>query len=138
MTQFHVSWNEDGSATVVARLTARAGTGTATGVSGEGNWIKQADLTSITCAVYDLNSSTPGTAITSPTVTVATAVQDSPVTNGAIWPLDQTGWNFYHDLAETNFPTSDHRYRVVYTVTPTAGGVFWGAFEGIAVRKAPA
>lgn len=137
MTQFHVEWQEDGAATAVARLTARAGTGTATGVSGEGKWLKQADISTITCGVYDLDSATPGTAVATPSVVVATAIQDSPVTDGAIWPLDATGWNFYHDLADTNFPTANHRYRVIYTVTLTGGTVFWGDFEGVARKKVP-
>lgn len=138
MTDCNVEWREDGSAVAVARLAAWNGSGSATGVSGEGRWLEQADIEAITCAVYDLNSATPSTPTSEPTVTVATAVQDTPVTNGEIWPKDDIGWNFRHVLAATCFPTANHRYRVIYTLTLTGGEETWGSFEGVAKQKVPA
>lgn len=138
MTAYRTEWFEDGAATVVARLCDRDATGAATGVDGEGKWVKEADISTITCGVYDLDSATPGTAIATPTVTVATAIEDTPVTNGQIWAVDDTGWNFYHDLDGTNFPTANHKYRVIYTVTMTGGKVWWFDFVGVARQKVPA
>lgn len=130
---YAVTWHEDGSCTALARVTARDGTGAATGVSGEGKWVKQADLTSITCAVYDRSSTTPDTAIASPTVTISSAIQDTPVTDGVIWDVDGTGYNFLHDLAHTNFPSGGHRYLIEYIFTPTSGNKYPAlSFDGVA------
>jgi hypothetical protein len=128
--EFQVTWNEDGGATVLGRITARDGSGAATGISGEGNWLEPADVATITCKVFDLDSATPNTAFATPTVTVVTSVVDPPVTSTAIWTLDSTGYNFIHDLAASNFPTGKHRIRVEYEVTLTGGGKFHGAFTG--------
>jgi len=132
-SEFKVAWNEDGSATVLGRITARNGSGTATGVAGEGKWLQQADVSTITAAIFDLDGATPDTAATpAPTVTVATDVLDTPVTDDEIWTADTVGYNFLHDLANTEFPEADRRYRVEYTVTLTGGGVFHGAYQGTA------
>ena len=137
MSAFKVAWQEDGTATVLGRITARDGTGTATGVNGEGNWLKQADISTITCAVFDLSSSTPTTAIATPTVTIATHVLDTPVTTNVLWTQETgtvTGYNFLHDLPASAFPTGEHIYRAEYKITTTGGAVLWGAFEGPAER----
>jgi hypothetical protein len=134
MSEFGVTWKEDGDATVLARLTARNGTGAATGEDGEGNWLEQADVDTITCKVFDMDDD-PDTAIATPTVTVSSAIQDTPVTTNVIWTKDTVGYNFIHDLAASNFPTGGRRYRVEYTVTLVAGkggGVMHGAYEGVA------
>ena len=127
---FQVEWTEDSDATVLGRITARNGTGTATGVAGEGNWLKQADITSITRKVFDLESATPETAIFSSTVTVSTAVLDTPVTTSVLWTKDTTGYNLLDDIAASNFPTGRRTYRVEYVVTLTGGAVFHGAYKG--------
>ena len=129
-TPIKVVFSEDGSATALARVTARDATGAYTNVSGEGNWLKVADLSTITCAVYDLDSATPTTATVSPTVTVATAIQDTPVTDGKIWDVDEIGYNFIHDLASTVFSAGGHLYRIEYKFTTTGSAVGWAVFEG--------
>lgn len=129
---YKVDWNEDGDCTVLARVTARNGTGLATGIVGEGNWIKQADLSTITCKVFDLSSATPDTPITTPTVTIASAILDAPVTATTLWEQDDTGYNFLHDLAAANFPTGDHRYLVEYEFTLTGGAKFHLVLDGVA------
>lgn len=134
MSIFQTVWQEDGSCTVLGRLTARDGTGAATGVPGEGNWIKQADMTSITCAVFDRRSTTPDTSITTPSVSVASAIIDTPVTSNTLWTADTTGYNFIHDLGPLNFPTSRHIYLVEYKFTTTGGAVLWGKFCGPATE----
>ena len=132
MSHFTVVWNEDGSPTVLGRITARDGTGAATGVDGEGNFLKQADISTITCAIYDRSGTTPEVAISTPTVTISTSVLDTVITANTIWTMDDTGYNFLHDLADTAFPTGGSLYVVEYVVTLTGGAVFHGVFEGIA------
>lgn len=127
-----VSWQEDGSATCLARITADDGTGAETGVPGEGNWVKQADLSTITCGIYDLLSSTPGTAISTPTVTISTAIQDTPVTSQALWSEDRIGWNFKHKLASTSFPAGGRKYLVEYIFTTTGSAKWTVQYVGIA------
>jgi len=121
---WQVEFHEDESCTVLARLCARDGSGDATGEDGEGNWLEQADFSTITCAVYDVSSDTPNTAIATPTVTIATHVLDTPVTTAVIWTRDTVGYNFAHDLPKTAFPTGNNEYEVVYTFTLTGGTVF--------------
>ena len=130
---FYVRWAEDGSATVLARVTARDGTGSYTGVRGEGNWLKQADVSTITCKVFDLDGTDPTTPTREPAVTVSSAILDTPVTDGEDWDEDDTGYNFQHDLLSTDFPTGERRYRVEYKFTLTgSGAVFHGSFQGTA------
>lgn len=129
---FNVQWVEDGTATVLGRLTARNGSGSATGIDGEGNWLQQADISTITCKIFDLDSDTPGTATETPTVTISSVILDTPITTNVIWTKDTTGYNFIHDLSATYFPTGERRYRAEYEVTLTGGAVFHGVYVGTA------
>lgn len=129
---YNVEWREDGDCTILARVTARDGSGAATGVSGEGNWLEPADVSSITCKVFDLNGETPDTPSTAPTVTVGDAILDPPITAETLWTQDATGYNFLHDLAASNFPLGDHRYLVEYKFTLTGGAVFHLVLDGVA------
>lgn len=129
MQIFDVHWNEDGSATCLARLVARNGSGDA--IVGEGKWLEQADVSSITCKVID--ESDDDTEITpAPTVTPAGSIIDTPVTDGVIWTQDSTGYNFLHDLAYTCFPTGGTMYRVEYYFVLSGGGRFGVGFRGVA------
>jgi hypothetical protein len=135
-TKISVTWREDGTATVLGRLVSRSGSGSATGVAGEGNFVQQADLSSITCAVFDLSGGTPDTSIATPTITVSTDVLDTVVTTTVIWTADGTGsaavtgYNFLVDLAASNFPKGGHVYSVEFTITATGGGVSKAVYEG--------
>lgn len=129
-----VTWQEDGTATVLARVCARDATGAWTGEKGEGRFVKQADLSSITCNVFDRSSETPSTAIATPTVTISSAIQDSPVTNQEIWTLDTVGYNFVYDLAASNFPTGGNEYLVEFKFTTTGGTVWHLVFQGPAAK----
>ena len=128
---FNVNWNEDGSCTILGRVTARNGTGEATGISGEGNWIKQADVSTIVRKVFDLDGTNFPTEESSTSITVANVVIDVPVTSTAIWTEDTIGYNFLEDLANTLFPESGRRIRIEYVVTLTGGAVFHGIYEGL-------
>lgn len=136
---FQVIFHEDSAATILGRLTARSGlaSGSATGVPGEGRWLQQADITSITCAVFDEDAAGTAdtTAIATPTVTISTSVLDTPVTSNEIWTKGGPGYNFLHDLAYTNFPTGGNTYRVEYEVTLADSGatLLHGAYRGPAL-----
>lgn len=125
---FKVSFNEDGDSTILGRVTARNGTGAATGVNGEGKWVQQADVSSIAYTLFDLDA--PTTAVSTGTLTVANVIIDTPVTSQEIWTEDAIGYNFIHDLAGSNFPTGGKIIRVEYLITLTGGAKLPGAYEG--------
>ncbi len=135
LTRVKTSWQEDAAALVLARVCAADATGEATGVAGEGYWVKQADLSTITCAVYDRNSTTPDTAIATPTVTISSAILDTPVQTNVLWTGDGdgttvVGYNFTHQLPGTCFPTGNHEYWAEYKFTTTGGTSWIVRFEG--------
>ena len=125
-----VDWREDSTATVLARVTARNGSGSATGVAGEGNWLQIADVSSITMNTFDVDSATPDTVVDTAALTVASVILDSPVTATTIWTKDTTGYNFIHDLSAGYFPTGNRRYDVEYIFTLAGGEVFHVIFTG--------
>lgn len=127
---FRAHWDEDSGATCIARLTASDGSGVATGVDGEGNWLQVADFTSIVCEVFDLDGGAPTTPIATPTVTVSSAVLDTPVLTNELWTEDSTGYNFLFFLGPANFPTGGNRHKVLFTATLTSGNVFHFDFTG--------
>lgn len=128
---FNVNWNEDGSCTVLGRITARTGSGAATGIPGEGNWLQQADIDTIVRKVFDLDGSNFPTEESETSLTVSNVVLDTPVSSNVIWTPDTIGYNFIEDLANTLFPTSGRRIRIEYIVTLTSGQVFHGIYQGI-------
>lgn len=128
-TTFPVAWREDGTATLLGRITARNGTGAATGVAGEGNWIKQADVSTITCKSIDVTNDP--TAATTQTIT-SSAIIDTPVTSTALWTVDSTGYNFLWDAPSSIFATGGHKYRIEVSVTTTGSEVASGVWEGVA------
>jgi hypothetical protein len=128
-TAHEVQWREDGSATALARLTARHGTGTATGINGEGKWVKRADLASVSYRVFNETTNAEVTA-GAQSLTVADVVVDTPVTSQEIWTQDTTGYNFLHDLPPTSFPDGGHIYRVEYKFTFANGAIGWGVIRG--------
>lgn len=108
---------EDGGASFMARVAIQDGT------NGQ-----QADFTGITYAVFDLDSATPATAVSSGSLTVANVVFDTLQTDSR-WTKDSTGYNFRHDATPAMFPTGGHRYRMEYLFNPAAGEDFFVAFE---------
>ncbi len=127
--KFSVIWREDSSATVLGRLAARNGSGKQTGRVGEGRWLKQSDISSITCKVFDM-SVDPDVVIATPAVVVKNVIYDRPILSQSIWDIDTIGYNFLHDLAPSNFPTGTNTIRVEYRVTTSDGAVFFGIYEG--------
>ena len=126
-----VEWREDGSATVIGRVTARNGSGAATGISGEGKFVQQADLSTITAKVFEKDADGVFVEITpAPTVTVATAILDTVDTTNEIWTVDTIGHNFIHDLGAVYFPNGGKIVKAEYKFTYVGGDVGWGVWEG--------
>lgn len=131
-----VKWNEDGSATTLGRLTARNATGAATGVSGEGKFVKQADLSEVTYQVYEKQTDGSYTAVAGEgaTLTITDVIIDTPDTSGEIWSIDSIGYNFRHDLPATSFTTGGKIYKVEYKFTFSGGEVTFARYEGKAEK----
>lgn len=129
---FHVSWNEDSHATVLGRISALDGTGAATGKKGEGNFLKQADISSITGKMFDLDGGTPDTPTSEFTLDKTVVVLNTPITSDAVWTKDSYGCNFKTTLANTLFPVGGRKYLVEFEVTLSGGTVFHGCYEGVA------
>ncbi len=135
MSHFAVVWRPNSSPTVLGRITARDGSGAATGVAGEGNFLQQADVSTITCAIFDRSGTAPDVAISTPPVTISISVLDTVVTTDVIWTQDTTGYNFVHDLSNTTYPTPGSFYVAKYVVTLTGGTVFYKEYSGVAERE---
>ena len=54
---FNVFWNEASTNTALVRISSRNGSGAATGIDGEGKFLQQADISTISCRVYNLSGS---------------------------------------------------------------------------------
>jgi len=124
-------WRENGSATVYGLLVSRDGSGAT--VDGQGRYLKRADISSITYAVWDDDNLT--TAVATGIVTISSSVFDTPQTNSddPIWKYSH-GFNFRHDLGPSNFPTGDHTYTVEYKITGAGGTISWARFRGVAAE----
>jgi len=126
--------NEDGTYSLLARITSLDATGEEY-LPGEGPVILQADISSVTCKVYDLGtdrSALGGTEVTpTPTVSVSTSVFDTLRRTG--WPLppegDTIGYNFRFDLGPTYVPTQGNWYAIEFKFTMVGGGVFYAKFR---------
>jgi len=104
---------EDGGASIMARITGTDGAN-----------ITQADVSTITCTVYDSS----GTSVATPTVTVATSVFDTLQTDSR-WSVDTTGYNFRFDVAATVMSSGNETYRYEFKFTPASGEVYWVVAE---------
>ena len=93
-----------------------------------GSNITQADISAISRKIYDLDSSTPGTALSTTAVAKTSVVFDSLQTDDR-WTEDSTGYNFRNAIAGSNFPSARHRYRIAYAFTGSGGEKFFVAFE---------
>jgi hypothetical protein len=128
---FAVNWKEDSSCEVLGRVTARNGSGAATGVSGEGKFLQQADVSSITAKVYNITDDPSGESpVLEATLTVSTVILNTVDDSGEVWTQDDIGYNFRHSIASTVFTDGGDIYRVEYKFTLTGGEVFHEVFEG--------
>jgi hypothetical protein len=90
---------------------------------------QQSDIASIAYTVVDLDDNKTQTG--SGSLTVASTVYDTLQTD-ARWDADGTGYNFATVLPASCFPSGDHLYRVVITITPSSGEVLKEVFEVLA------
>jgi len=81
----------------------------------------QAEITSITGKVFLLDSTTPTTASSTPTVTVASVIFDTLQTDSR-WDADSTGYNFKLQLGASAFATGNARYRIEFEFDPSTAG----------------
>ncbi len=92
-----------------------------------GSYLWSTDLSEVTWSVYDLDNDKAvagsGT-YASPGSVVFTELQ-----TGAIWTIDDTGYNFKCTVAAANFPTAEHRYRIVFGFVTLTSGTFYQPFE---------
>ena len=100
---------EDGGTSIMARIT---------GLDGAN--IVQADVSTITCTVFDA----AGSSVSTPTVTVSTSVFDTLQTDSR-WSADSTGYNFRFDGAASVMTAPGERYRFEFKFTPASGAVYW-------------
>lgn len=131
MIAFHVEWPEDSSVYILGRVTSLDGSGEATGAPGEGYFLEQADIDTIECKVFDLDSDTPQEPTQEPAIDVADVILDTPDTSDVLWNKDSYGHNFRHHLGPLNFPVGGRQIRVEYKFTLNGGAVFHGAFVGV-------
>lgn len=121
--------NEDGSFSLLARVTSLDGTGEEYR-PGEGNVLLQADVATVTCRVYDLGTDRTnqgGVEITpAPTLLPANNLYDTLRVTG--WRKDPVGYNFRHDLGPAYCPDANEWVLVEYKFTLTGGGVVWAKF----------
>jgi hypothetical protein len=124
--------NEDGSYSILSRITSLDGTGDEL-VSGEGNCIKQADLTSITVKIFDLGTDKDNPSgeeiVPAATVSISINIFDTLRTSGWDKQKDQYGYNFRHDLSSAYCPDAYHWYQLEYKFTTSTGGIIWNRIK---------
>ena len=128
----HCIWQENGSATTLGRVTAWNGTGAATGINGEGRFVQQSDLSSITYGVYSRDNDGAFTAVSgeSGTLVIATNILDTVDATNEVWTQDTVGYNFRHDLPATSFADAETFYLVEYVFTFTGGEIARKRYRG--------
>lgn len=109
---------EDNGATCMARV-----------LGNDAANLTQAAVTSITCSVYNLDSSAPSTAVATPTVTISSAVFDTLQTSDARWTLDSTGYNFLFTVPASAFANGDGLYRIEFIFDLASGENVTVVFE---------
>ena len=141
-----VTWDIGATKRLFARVHSGDGAGAATGLlddkgSPEGKYITAAQVSTITCNVYDRTSSTPDTVVATPAITsaaVITAVTSGFATDGAGRSTADGAYNFKYDLTTAAIATEGKTYRVTIEITLTTGTVIAPfGWEGQAVDVSP-
>lgn len=117
----YVRWDEDSSATIMARLTARPTTTTA-----EGTPLVQSDVSTISITVWDITGGAVNANYNALALTVS-AVMFNTLQG---WHVDTTGFNFSYTIGSNGFPTGDSKYRVEVKFTLASGFVGHVVWEG--------
>ena len=92
--------------------------------------LNQAAVSAVSWRLFNLKSTTPGTAIDNGTLTVADVFFDSLQTSSddPAWTEDATGYNFAYQFPADTFALTASgagRYRLEIRGTPTTGEKFW-------------
>lgn len=125
VTVIYGECNEDGPFSALHRVTSLSGTG-AEKSQGEGPVIKVADVSAITCKVYEIagRDEAPAAAAISPDPTLTSAnVFDTLRTAG--WKSDLIGYNFRHDVAAIYVADPGEWRLIEYKITLTDGSVIF-------------
>ena len=115
---------EDRPCTIIGRFTAISATGNTSPIESEGKLIKQADVSSIACKVYDSTN----TLINTYTPTAASNVFDTIQTT-LTWLLLDSGGNFRYTIPATAFPAGNTVNRAEVTITLTDGSLATGLWD---------
>lgn len=132
MNRFRATFYEDSSHILLGRLASPDATGDASPVSSEGNLVVQADVASITLAVYDTSGCAPETAVYSATLAAGDVIFDTLQTSG-IWANLSYGGNLYVAVPATAFPTGGHNYLAEVRATLVGGATGWSQWSGPAL-----
>lgn len=109
---------------IAGRFTALTATGNTSPVSSEGDLIRQADVSSITCQVYGPT----GSLINTYTPTAASNVYDT-IQTAEEWENLTDGGNFLYTIPASAFPTAGVVNRAVVTITMTDGSLATGLWN---------
>jgi hypothetical protein len=134
-----VLWQTNGSATVLARLCTRDGSGGPSPVPSEGNLNTAGDYGSpgsITLTVYDVTAGGTETYTATLTASAVTALQTGGIFSPPNVP-DGKGCNFLADVPGSAFPLAHHVYRVVVAAVTSGGTMGWGVWESVASPTIP-
>lgn len=115
---------EDRPCHIVGRFTALTATGSTSPVSIEGKLVKKADVSSISCKVYD----STGSLINTYTPTAASNVYDT-IQTAEHWQEIDGGGNFLYTIPASAFPTGGTVNRVEVTMTLTDGSLATGLWD---------
>jgi hypothetical protein len=135
-TIFKMVVNQNGSWTLLGRVTSQDANGPLSPVPSEGNLILPTDLTSVLINAYDPTGPNPATPIFSVSPAPASVIQATLQTLG-IWTLIVGGGNFEYNFGASIFTLPNHDYLVVVTFTTTGGTVSYGQSQVHTQRVGP-
>jgi len=120
--------NQDGDVTLLGRVCFRDATGATSPSPCEGKLVQQADLSSITVELFDLDGADPDTADQTSTPTIADVIFNTLQTSD-IWTNVSGGGNFLFDVPASWLTTGSRNYLVQAKFTNTGGKVGFGKWK---------
>lgn len=96
----------------------------------DGNNITQASLSAIAYVVNRIDSSTVTTQTGSGSITISSAVSDTPVTNDPRYPI-AGGRNFIFTAPASAFLVPGKLHQIIVTFTPVSGEPFNQIWQGV-------
>ncbi len=119
-TTYSAVISEDGDVTLLARVSARNGSGATSPVAAEGTLIQQADVSSLALSQYDSSGTATGN---TSTPVIATSIYDTlqTSTDDPIWNNLTSGGNVAVDVSGTWFPDPNTLTIVELLITLSGG-----------------